>query len=127
MKRAVCYSLIGLAMALSGAQAYADDTASTTAKSHHHGPHQPPQEAFTACANHNENDACSVTTPRGDVLDGTCVPAPAMTPAMNSAASSSTATRSSALACRPIHMPPPPQEGDAPEGDDPAVDGSEGQ
>lgn len=121
MKRAVSYSLIGLAMALSGSVSYADDTASSaTATSHHHGPHQPPKEAFTACANHNENDACSVTTPHGDVLDGTCVPAPAM-----SSADSSNSTQSSALACRPSHMPPPPQEGDAPEGQEPAGDGSE--
>lgn len=121
MKRAVSYSLIGLAMALYGFVAYADDAASsTTATSHHHGPHQPPKEAFTACANHNENDACSVTTPHGDVLDGTCVPAPAM-----SSADSSNSTQSSALACRPSHMPPPPQEGDAPEGQEPAGDGSE--
>ena len=122
MKRAVCYSLIGLAMALSGSVAYADDAASsTTATSHHHGPHQPPKEAFTACANHNENDACSVTTPHGDVLDGTCVPAPAM----SSATSSTSTTQSSALACRPTHMPPPPQDGDAPDGNDPAEDGAE--
>lgn len=121
MKRAVSYSLIGLAMALSGSVSYADDTASsTTATSHHHGPHQPPKEAFTACANHNENDACSVTTPHGDVLDGTCVPAPAM-----SSADNSNSTQSSALACRPSHMPPPPQEGDVPEGQEPAGDGSE--
>ena len=32
----------------------------------------PPAEAITACEGQSEGVSCSVTTPRGDTLDGTC-------------------------------------------------------
>lgn len=34
-------------------------------------PHPPPPEAFEACADLDEGDACTVETPRGE-LQGTC-------------------------------------------------------
>lgn len=33
---------------------------------------QPPAEAITACEGEDENTTCSVETPRGDTLTGTC-------------------------------------------------------
>jgi len=80
MKRVLSSSLICLVLALYGSAANADDSASTsssasTAGKHHHPP-KPPKEAYTACANLVENDACTITTPRGDVIDGTCAPRP---------------------------------------------------
>ena len=32
----------------------------------------PPAEAISACSGKNDGDSCSVTTPRGDTLEGTC-------------------------------------------------------
>lgn len=67
MKRVLSSSLICLALALCGSAAYADDSASTsssgTTTGKHHHPPKPPKEAYTACANLAENDACTVTTP----------------------------------------------------------------
>ena len=114
MKRVLSSSLICLALALYGSAANADDSASTSSSAStvgkHHHPPKPPKEAYTACANLVENDACTITTPRGDVIDGTCAPAPTM----GASASSSSATQSAVLACRPAHMPPPPQDGSEP-------------
>jgi hypothetical protein len=58
-------------------------------------PPHPPKEAFEACANLIAADACTMTMPDGDVLDGTCITA-------------KTDQNTDALACRPDHMPPPP-------------------
>jgi hypothetical protein len=58
-------------------------------------PPRPPKEAFEACANLIAADACTMTMPDGDVLDGTCITA-------------KTEQNADALACRPDHMPPPP-------------------
>lgn len=33
---------------------------------------EPPEEAITACEGQAEGNECSVTTPRGDTLEGTC-------------------------------------------------------
>jgi hypothetical protein len=33
---------------------------------------EPPKEAISICAGKSEGDSCSVTTPRGDTLTGTC-------------------------------------------------------
>lgn len=33
---------------------------------------EPPQEAITICEGKSEGDSCSVTSPRGDTLEGTC-------------------------------------------------------
>ena len=33
---------------------------------------QPPKEAISACKNKDEGTSCSVNTPRGDTLEGTC-------------------------------------------------------
>ena len=33
---------------------------------------QPPQEAFDACEGLDAGDACTVETPRGDTVEGTC-------------------------------------------------------
>jgi len=33
---------------------------------------KPPQEAITACENEDVGTECTVETPRGDVLEGTC-------------------------------------------------------
>lgn len=33
---------------------------------------KPPQEAISACEGKSEGTTCSVTTPRGDTLSGTC-------------------------------------------------------
>jgi len=33
---------------------------------------KPPQEAISICEGQNEGDSCSVTSPRGDTLEGTC-------------------------------------------------------
>lgn len=38
-------------------------------------PMGPPPEAFTACENLSEGDACSMTTPRGD-MTGSCISPP---------------------------------------------------
>ena len=38
-------------------------------------PKGPPQEAFTACESLSVDDACTVTTPRGE-MSGTCKAAP---------------------------------------------------
>ena len=65
-------------------------------------PPKPPKEAYTACANLIENDACSISTPDGNVLDGVCAPAP-------------DSKESSTLACRPNNMPKPPK-GERPQG-----------
>ncbi len=58
-------------------------------------PRKPPQEAFTACVNLAEGDACSVKL-RDHTISGTCEKFPEQTE----------------LACRPDHPPgPPPGEG----------------
>lgn len=58
-------------------------------------PRKPPQEAFTACTNLAEGDACSVKL-RDHTIAGTCEKFPDQTE----------------LACRPDHPPaPPPGEG----------------
>jgi len=36
------------------------------------GKGKPPQEAIEACANEDAGTSCTVETPRGDVLEGTC-------------------------------------------------------
>ncbi len=36
------------------------------------GKRTPPPEAISACSGKSEDDACSVTTPRGDTMEGTC-------------------------------------------------------
>ncbi len=33
---------------------------------------QPPQEAITICKSKSQGDSCSMTTPRGDKINGTC-------------------------------------------------------
>ncbi len=33
---------------------------------------KPPQEAISACQDKDEGTSCSVETPRGDTLEGTC-------------------------------------------------------
>ena len=33
---------------------------------------EPPKEAISACENKTEGTSCSVNTPRGDTLEGTC-------------------------------------------------------
>lgn len=67
-------------------------------------PPLPPQEAFEACANLIAKDPCTITLPDSNVLDGTCELA-------------KNAEQVEALACRPTHMPPPPDH-DADESDD---------
>jgi hypothetical protein len=37
-----------------------------------HPPGKPPKEAVDACLDLTESDPCSVTTPRGDQLTGSC-------------------------------------------------------
>ncbi len=59
-------------------------------------PPKPPKEAYTACANLIENDACTITTPNGNAIDGICAP-------------TLESKSSSTLACRPNDMPKPPQ------------------
>ena len=59
-------------------------------------PPKPPKEAYTACANLIENDACTITTPNGSAIDGICAPTPE-------------SKTGGALACRPNDMPKPPQ------------------
>ena len=73
-------------------------------------PPKPPKEAYTACANLIENDACTITTPNGNAIDGICAPTPE-------------SKSSSTLACRPNDMPKPPQgekPADAPEDEESA-------
>lgn len=53
-------------------------------------PHGPPPEAFAACTDKKTGDSCTVTL-RDRTLSGTC-----------------TATPDDRVACRPDHMPPPP-------------------
>lgn len=62
-------------------------------------PPTPPKEAFEACANLIAKDPCTITMPDSNVLDGTCEPA-------------KNAKQAEALACRPAHMPPPPEHDD---------------
>jgi hypothetical protein len=58
-----------------------------------HGPHQPPQAAFDACASSHAGDACSITF--GDhTVTGTCT----------------AAHDSQQLVCHPDHPPGPPPE-----------------
>ncbi|MFT7002858.1 MAG: hypothetical protein ACJAWW_000192 [Sulfurimonas sp.] len=33
---------------------------------------EPPKEAITACENKASGDTCSITTPKGNTLEGTC-------------------------------------------------------
>ena len=80
-------------------------SAQAETKPDHPHPPKPPKEAYTACANLIENDACSISTPDGNVLDGVCAPAP----------DSKESKESSTLACRPNHMPKPPK-GEPPQG-----------
>lgn len=78
-----------------------------SAEQHKHpagNPPTPPKEAFEACANLIAKDPCTITMPDSNVLDGTCEPA-------------KNAEQAEALACRPAHMPPPPDH-DADEPDD---------
>ena len=73
-------------------------------------PPKPLKEAYTACANLIENDACTITTPNGNAIDGICAPTPE-------------SKSSSTLACRPNDMPKPPQgekPADAPEDEESA-------
>ena len=73
-------------------------------------PPKPPQEAYTACANLIENDACTITTPNGNAIDGICAPTPE-------------SKTGCSLACRPNDMPKPPQgeqPADAPEDEESA-------
>ena len=73
-------------------------------------PPKPPKEAYTACANLIENDACTITTPNGNAIDGICAPTP-------------DSKTGGALACRPNDMPKPPQgeqPADAPEDEESA-------
>ena len=105
------------------AMACASASATTTSTTKHHAPPPMPIEAYEVCQNLAEHDACSMTMPDGDVLDGTCEVAP---PAPGSAASSAVSTAASTattgkLACRPSHMPPPP------DGKGPDADGDEDQ
>jgi hypothetical protein len=58
-----------------------------------HGPHQPPQAAFDACAKSKAGDACSVTF-HEHTLTGVC----------------SEMQDTKALVCRPDHPPGPPPE-----------------
>jgi len=37
---------------------------------------EPPKEAISICEGKNEGDTCSMTTPRGDTLEGTCKTTP---------------------------------------------------
>lgn len=69
-------------------------------------PPRPPKEAFDACAGMAVNDPCAMTMPDGNTLDGTCQAAPA---AKKAATSAAVATTDLVLACRPEHMPPPPE------------------
>lgn len=90
--------------------------AATSSTQTHHAPPPIPKEAYEVCQNLAEHDACSMTMPDGDVMDGTCeVAPPARTEAASSASSTSTATGK--LACRPSHMPPPP-DGKGPDADE---------
>lgn len=59
-----------------------------------HPPRKPPQEAFDACANLRQGDACSITL-RDQTIAGTCEAPPETT----------------ALACRPSKPPGPPPGG----------------
>jgi len=54
----------------------------------------PPEEAIEACANKAENDTCSFSSPRGDMVEGSCLSPP---------------RGKGALACAPEggHRPPP--------------------
>ena len=40
------------------------------------GSGQPPKEAIEACVGEDEGTTCSVETPRGDTLEGTCQDTP---------------------------------------------------
>jgi hypothetical protein len=77
--RRICWLACSAAVALVGAAAHAD-------------PPSPPQEAFTACANAKEGDACTVSM-HGHDVSGTC---------------SQFGTQG--LACRPNRPPGPPPE-----------------
>ncbi len=66
----------------------------------------PPVEAFTACENLQENDACSFIGRNDEILDGVCV-APPPKPDQDS--------NSTTLACRPNNMPSPPTGAEPPD------------
>jgi hypothetical protein len=68
------------------------------AQSHDCPSHRPPKEAFDACADAKEGDACTVKLP-DRTLDGTCA-----------------SFAGGGLACRPNGAPPPPPSGDAQDG-----------
>ena len=59
-------------------------------------PPRPPEEAFRACAHASEGDACTVATPDGRELKGTCTKLPEQ--AQEDAGK---------LICMPAHLPPP--------------------
>lgn len=46
---------------------------SAIANPSHRPNHQPPPEAIEACVNMQEGDSVSFETPRGDILEATCV------------------------------------------------------
>jgi hypothetical protein len=66
----------------------------------------PPVEAFTACENLQENDACSFIGRNDEMLDGVCVAPP---PKPDQESSSLT------LACRPNNMHVPPEGAELPD------------
>jgi hypothetical protein len=67
-----------------------------SARADRQGPRRPPQAAFDACTSKASGDACQVTLGE-HVIAGTC----ATTPEQK-------------LACRPDHMPAPPEQGHEP-------------
>lgn len=63
-------------------------------------PPGPPPEAFSACSAKTQGATCSMTTPRGESMSGTCAGAP------DRMGNQGAASGSGQLACRPDHMPP---------------------
>lgn len=101
-------TVVGMMLVVAGCAGSAEESTSsltsavsTSSEADERGHRGPPPEAFTACEGKAAGDACTVTTPHGDELAGTCATPPEDT----------------RLACRPSHMPeggppPPPRDRD---------------
>lgn len=64
-------------------------------------PPGPPPEAFSVCSGKIQGAACSMTSPRGESMSGTCAGAPPDHPGGQGVSSGA-----GQLVCRPDRMPP---------------------
>ena len=79
---------------------------------HRERPLGPPPEAYRACTSLVKGSACSMVTPRGETLSGTCEAPPGPPPSSGSPSNANAVQGDSqGLSCRPTNMPAPPDGG----------------